>query len=271
MLYSHPALVQNSYWNPGRPCQVVINYCGSRGSVLQTDLHELRAFSSRICFQDLGCRAAKLSTKGTNPMSSGSATLVPLQPQGARKPSTAVFLGRQGGGQQGSSPALEHRAFQAKITSLFACWSSSTIELCWRRAQLSSASAVKGKRAAFWRSNNCCGIWLPWLEHGIFLTLRNGKVSHRMHVRSKMYWYVGNLLYFQHWEILLLQNGMWIPCLPLSLNPVLSGARTALKASFGYICVVHFSWMVKKPGKSCFAVEREKSQLVIKKSYELFN
>lgn len=105
MLYSHPALAQNSYWNPGRPCQVVINYSGSRGSVLQTDLRELRAFSSRICFQDLGCRAAKLSTKGTDPMSSGSATPVPLQPQGAHKLCTAVFLGRQGGGQQGNSPA----------------------------------------------------------------------------------------------------------------------------------------------------------------------
>lgn len=105
MLYSHPALVQNSYWNPGQPCQVVINYCGSPGSVLQTDLHELRAFSSRICFQDLGCRAAELSTKGTDPMSSSSATPVPLQPQGAHNPRMAVFLGRQGGGQQGNSPA----------------------------------------------------------------------------------------------------------------------------------------------------------------------
>lgn len=105
MLYSHPALVQNSYWNPGQPCQVVINYCGSWGSVLQTDLRELRAFSSRICFQDRGCGAAELSTKGTDPMSCGSATLVPLQPRGAHKPSTAVFLGRQGGGQQGNCPA----------------------------------------------------------------------------------------------------------------------------------------------------------------------
>lgn len=51
--------------------------------------------------------------------------------------------------------------------------------------------------------------------------------------------------------------------LPSLLNLLLGCARTTLKASFGYICVVHFSWMVKKTGKSCFAVETEKSQLVI--------
>lgn len=252
MLYSHPALVQNSYWNPGRPCQVVINYCGSRGSVLQTDLHELRAFSSRICFQDLGCRAAGLSTKGTDPMSSGSATPVPLQPRGARGPSSAVFLGRQGRGQQGNSPAQAALPWTQSIPGQnnqpFSCWSWSTIEPCWRRAQLSSPSVIQGRRAGFWGSSNCCGIWLLWLEHGVFLTLRNGKVSHRMRVRSKIYQYVDNLLYFQHWEtLLLLQNGMWLPRLPSFRNLVLSGARTALKASFGYVCVVHFSWTVKKP------------------------
>lgn len=153
MLYSHPALVQNSYWNPGRSCQVVINYCGSRGSVLQTDLHELRGLSSRISFQDLGSTATKPSTKGTDPISFSSACYPSATATQRSMQAQRCCFSWKTGGQQGNGPVQAawpwNRAFQAKITSLFACQSLSTIQLCWRRAQLSSASEDDGKKAAF--------------------------------------------------------------------------------------------------------------------------
>jgi len=86
------------------------------------------------------------------------ATPVLLQPEAAGKPSAAAVVGRPGASREQSS----HRntAFQAKITSLSACQSLSTIQLCWRRAQLSSASEDDGKKVRFAaeEGNNCCRI-----------------------------------------------------------------------------------------------------------------
>lgn len=160
MLYSHPALVQNSYWNPGRSCQVVINYCGSQDSVLQTDLHELRGLSSRISFQDLGSRATKPSTKGTDPISFRSACHPGATAAQRSTQAQCCCFSWKAGGLQGNGPVQAalpwNRAFQAKITSLFACWSLSMLQLCWRRAQLSSAPEDEGKNAGFHRE--CCRL-----------------------------------------------------------------------------------------------------------------
>lgn len=149
MLHSHPALVQKSYWNPGWSCQVVINYCGSRGSV-QTDLHELRGLSSGISFQDLGSGATKLSTKGMDPIPFSSACHPSATATQRSTQAQRCCFCWKARGQQGNGPVQAawpwNGASQAKITSLFACQTLSTIQLCWRRAWLSSASKDEGKR-----------------------------------------------------------------------------------------------------------------------------
>ena len=97
-----------NYWNPGRSCQVVINYCGSQGSVLQTDLHELRGLSRSISFQDLGSRATNPSTKGTDPITLSSACHPSAAATRSSRQAQCCCCSWKAGGQQGTVLAPKH-------------------------------------------------------------------------------------------------------------------------------------------------------------------
>lgn len=263
MLYSHPALVQNSHWNPGRSCQVVINYCGSQGSVLQTDLHELRGFSSRSLFRiwSLGLQ----NTKGTDPVSFSSACRPGATATQRSTQAQQCCFPWKAGGQQGNGPVQAalpwNRAFHAKITSLSArqlkhirCGGGGHRWALllrmkgrdWGREQMlfNFTSVAEAQSISYPKK------WQDVTQHSC--ELRSISIRGKFIVFPAL----GNPSFITKWDVDYF-------ALPSVLNLVCSGARTTWKASSGCICVVHFSWIVKKAGKSCFAVETEKSQLLI--------
>lgn len=195
MPYSHPVLVQNSYWNPGQSCQVVINYRASQGSGLQTDLHELRGLSSRISFQDLGSRSTKSKHQRDNLIASAcslgsagrtGATAAPSSTQARR---CWILTGGQAASRDTAGygePCLETfpcktaRLLLARVSVQFSCAGGGHSSDPILRMAEESCASLQGLRKGT--------VLLKltfWLQHRPPLTLTSSKMSRRMHVRLK--------------------------------------------------------------------------------------